>query len=141
MEIQGKVHTKVEVNPVDVIEGLITRFLNGDKYDNWINSENGKHFLMHSRSEYHNRVEHDVVCELTQEDVDLVMKRQVRVALAQLFETREINSAIKEYIKKYVPEVIDKAVRDITTEQIKETYESSMREIMDAKIRLRLKGL
>ena len=70
MEVQGKVHTKVEVNPVEVIEGLITRFLNGDKYDNWINSENGKHFLMHSRREYHNRVEEDVICELTQEDVD-----------------------------------------------------------------------
>lgn len=69
MEVNGKVSTKVDINPYEVIDGMITRFLNGNKYDNWVKSENGKHHLMHTRNEYHNRVVYDVICELTEEDV------------------------------------------------------------------------
>ena len=70
MEVQGILKTTIDVNPVDVVDGLITKFLHGDNYDTFIASKNGEYLLMKSRSEYHNRIEYDVICVLTQEDVD-----------------------------------------------------------------------
>lgn len=70
IRVDGIINTKVIVEPIDVIKGMINEFLNNDTYHCWVKSENGKHFLMESHGEYHNKTETEIICELTQDDVD-----------------------------------------------------------------------
>lgn len=70
IRVDGIINTKVIVEPIDVIKGMINEFLNNDIYNCWVKSENGRHFLMESHDEYHNKAKTEIIHELTQDDVD-----------------------------------------------------------------------
>jgi flagellar biosynthesis component FlhA len=79
--------------------------------------------------------------KITQDMIDQAINRQVRVALAQLVETKEINDMIKKAAKEYFPIIIDKAINDVTPDEVKKMFLEKLQSALDKKVSIRLKGL
>lgn len=79
--------------------------------------------------------------KITQDMIDQAINRQVRVALAQLVETKEINDMIKKAAKEYFPTLIEKSINDVTPEEVKKMFLEKLQSALDKKVSIRLKGL
>jgi len=83
----------------------------------------------------------ELLISIDEEQIYAALQRQVRVALAQLFESKEINTLVKKQVKEMMPTIIDNIVNSISIEETKEMFIQHLKDAIDRKVKIRLKGL
>ena len=83
----------------------------------------------------------EIKIEVTEEQIQEALDRQVRVALGHFFQSKEVNAYVIKKAKEIGYKLIDEATATFTLEGVKEMYLQRLQTEVDKKVKTKLKGL